>query len=50
MTLPKEIRIIIVEQMVKHALKMKTIQYLKTNKIVVLSTEAVRETLKKCNP
>ena len=50
MTLPKEIRIIIVEQMVEHALPMKTIRYLKTNKIVVLSMKAVREILKKCNP
>ena len=50
MTLPKEIRIIIVEQMVKDASPMKTIRYLKTNINVVLSTKVVREALKKCNP
>ena len=50
MTQPKEVRIIFVEQMVKHALPMKTIRYLKTKKIVVLSTKVVRETLTKCNP
>ena len=33
--------------MVKHASPTKTIRYLKTNKNVVLSTKAVRETLKK---
>ena len=47
MRLPKEIRIIIVEQMSKHASPTKTIRYLKTNKNVVTSTKAVRETLKK---
>ena len=46
MTLPKEIRIIIVEQMVKHVLPMKTIRYLKTKKIIVLSTKAVRDLIK----
>ena len=50
MTLPKEDRIIIVKQMVKQASPMKTIRYLKTNKNVVLSTKAVGEALKKCNP
>ena len=46
----KEVRIIIVKQklLVKHASPTKTIRYLKINKNVVLSTKAVRETLKKC--
>ena len=47
MTLPKEVLIIIGEQIIKHASPMRTIRCLKTNKNVVLSTKVVRETLRK---
>ena len=47
MTLPNEVRIIIVEQMIKHVSPTKPIRYLKTTKNFVLSTKEVRETLKK---
>ena len=45
MTLPKEVRIIIVERMVKHGSPANIFRYLKTNKNVVLSTKALLKLL-----
>ena len=43
MTLPKEVRLIIVEQMVKHASPTKIIQYFKTFKIFQVKPGSLQE-------